>query len=104
MVAAELDGRLYILFLEIHFMRINGDSDFPNVGDFPKVESFRTCEHDFPCFGSLSHLHNVADLREDKRDYLVSEDVGLNNFQVSISLAAEYRVVFVMQEAVDDVC
>jgi hypothetical protein len=46
----------------------------------------------------------VADLREDKRDYLITEVVGLNYFQVSISLAAEYRVVFVMQEAVDDVC
>jgi hypothetical protein len=104
MVAAELDGRLYILLLEIHFIRINRDSDFPNVGDFPKVESFRTCEHDFPCFGGLSHLDNVANLREDKGDYLVTEVVGLNYFQVSISLAAEDRVILVMQEEVDDVC
>ena len=46
----------------------------------------------------------MADLREDKGDYFVSEVVGLNYFQVSISLAAEYRVILVMQEAVDDVC
>lgn len=31
MVAAELDGRLYVLLLEIHFMRIDGDADLPNV-------------------------------------------------------------------------
>ena len=31
MVAPELDGRLYVLLLEIHFIRIDGDSDLPNV-------------------------------------------------------------------------
>ena len=46
----------------------------------------------------------MADLREDKRDYLITKVVRLNYFQVSISLAAEYRVILVMQEAVDDVC
>jgi hypothetical protein len=38
----------------------------------------------------------VADLREDKGDYFVTEVVGLNYFQISISLAAEDRVVLVM--------
>jgi hypothetical protein len=31
MVAAKLDGRLNVLFLEIHFIRINGDANLPNV-------------------------------------------------------------------------
>jgi hypothetical protein len=46
----------------------------------------------------------VADFREDKGDYFVTEVVGLKYFQISISLAAEDRVILVMQEAVDDVC
>jgi hypothetical protein len=31
MVAAELDGRLNVLLLEIHFIRIDGDADLPNI-------------------------------------------------------------------------
>lgn len=31
MVSAELDGRFYVLLLEIHFMRIDGDANLPNV-------------------------------------------------------------------------
>lgn len=46
----------------------------------------------------------MANLREDKGDYFIPKVVGLNYFQVSISLAAEDRVVLVMEEAVDDVC
>lgn len=46
----------------------------------------------------------MANLRENKGDYLITKVVGLNYFQVSISLAAEDRVVLVMKEAIDDVC
>jgi hypothetical protein len=38
----------------------------------------------------------VANLSEDKGDYLIPKVVGLNYFKVSISLAAEDRVVLVM--------
>lgn len=45
----------------------------------------------------------MANLRENKGNYLITKVVGLNYFQVSISLAAEDRVVLVMEEAVDNV-
>lgn len=46
----------------------------------------------------------MADLSEDIGDHLIAEVVGLNYFEVSISLTTEDRVELIMQEAVDDIC